>query len=67
MPNDIIISFISPFIFCQNIAPDESDDEWDDAIRRDFGVRGRPFVAEREVQMDEDVNIIEAVQHAFHL
>jgi hypothetical protein len=51
----------------QGFPSDNSDNEWDNAITRQYG-RGHEDGHARDFQdMDVDVNVIEAVQHAFHV
>jgi hypothetical protein len=51
----------------QGILGDHSDDEWDEAVLQRYGRRYQEQVVEEAVEMYADVNVVEAVQHAFHL
>ena len=46
---------------------DESDDEWDAAVEQEYGSRGRLLRQPADTRMDEEVEIIDAVQHAFQI
>jgi hypothetical protein len=66
------ISF-SPFIIGVDLVPSvaqgipsvDSDNEWDNAIIQRYGRRHQEALD--TVDMDVDVNVVEAVQHAFHV